>query len=131
MYEHFKHQFITNLPENIPEEYNKIVCEVLDKVAYNFDILNRETHVVLYNGDIPELLKTYLVCKKIEGLSKSTIYNYTIFLTKFFMFTNKDPNFITQNDIRVFLYDYQKSHNVSNRTLDKIRCYISSFLLGL
>lgn len=127
MYEQFKNQFIMLLSDSFsPEEIGAIAMQ-LDIAAYDYDIKKKETSVVVYNSELPKLVKTYLVCKKLEGLSDQTLYNYGHYLQIFFFELQKAPEQVTTNDIRVFLYQYQEKKKVSNRTLDKYREYISHF----
>lgn len=44
-----------------------------------------------------------------------------------FLWLQKSPDRVNVNDIRGFLYHYQKERNVSNRTLEQYRQYISHF----
>lgn len=67
------------------------------------------------------------MCKKLEGLSDGTLYNYRLHLHRFFLETQKSPENITPNDIRVFLYCYQEQRKISNRSLDKYREIICNF----
>ncbi len=99
----------------------------LDMAMYSYEIKKKETSLVVYNQELPYLVKTFIVCKSIEGFSKSTIYNYTNNLRNFFFTIQKAPEDVTTNDIRIYLYKYQQERNVSNRTLDKIRDCLSSF----
>ena len=39
----------------------------------------------------------------------------------------KSPEKVTANDIRVYLYQYQKMHGISNRTLDNKRTILCSY----
>ena len=48
-------------------------------------------------------------------------------LTDFFRTVCKKPEKVTANDIRVYLYQYQKAHNISNRTLDGKRTIICTY----
>ena len=96
-------------------------------VAYNYDVKKNQTEVAVYNSELPEMVKTYLVCKKVEGLAEQTLYNYGNALRKFFFEVNKAPEQVSPNDIRVYLYQYQKLNGTSNRSLDKIRQMIYSF----
>ena len=48
-----------------------------------------------------------------------------IFFGKYVL--DKDVNEITGDDIRIFLTEYQRNNNISNRTLDKYREYILRF----
>lgn len=54
----------------------------LDQVAYNYDVCAKETQLVVYNSELPQMVKTFLVCKKLEGLSDGTLYNYRLHLQK-------------------------------------------------
>lgn len=97
-------------------------------IAYDFDISPKETALITYEEDtVPALLKTYLVCKKMEGLSEQTLYNYGHYLKFFFRSLQKEPHLVTANDIRIFLYKYQTEKQICSRTLDKYRTYIASF----
>lgn len=115
------------LSETFPMDEIQNIARCLDKAAYDYEIRKRETAVTVYNSELPDLVKTYLVCKKIEGLSEQTLYNYGNCLRIFFFEVQKAPEQVTANDIRVFLYRYQEVKKISNRTLDKYREYIGHF----
>lgn len=127
MYGQLKNQFILLLSERFSSEQIQDITKVLDVAIYDFEVKKKETSVIVYNSEIPPLVKTYLVCKKIEGLSDQTLYNYGKCLKLFFSELQKAPEQITTNEIRVFLYRYQETRKISNRTLDKYREYISHF----
>ena len=128
MYEHFKNDFLVQLQNRkFDQDQVRTILNCLDVVAYNYDISTKQTEIVEYGDQIPELVKTYIVCKKIDGLSEQTLYNYHMHLKNFFMYIRKDPQNITANDIRIFLYKYQEIHKITNRSLDKIRQVISGF----
>lgn len=127
MYEQFKTQLIMLLANDFSVEDISSITKNLDIVACNYDVTKKETGVAIYNSEAPELVKAYLVCKKIEGLSDQTLYNYGKCLQNFFFAVQKSPDQITANDIRIFLYQYQEQKKISNRTLDKYREYISHF----
>lgn len=127
MYEKFKNQFALSLSSIYSKEDIEIILRKLDSISYNYEINQKETSVVVYNSEMPEMVKTYLVCKKVEGMSDGTLYNYGKALEKFFFQIQKAPDQISPNDIRVYLYRYQEMNNTSNRSLDKIRQMICSF----
>lgn len=127
MYEQFKNQFMLSLSAIYSKEDVEVIASKLDIVAYDYEVTRKETALVPYNEELPEMVKTFLVCKKIEGIAEQTLYNYGLALKKFFRFMQKSPEQIKPNDIRVYLYDYQKQHKISNRSLDKIRQVLSSF----
>lgn len=127
MYEHFKNEFLVRIQNHFDESQIRIILNCLDVASYNYDISKKQTEIVEYGNTIPELVKTYIVCKKIDGLSDQTLYNYHMQLKNFFLFIRKTPESITPNDIRVYLYKYQEMHGISNRSLDKIRQVINGF----
>ena len=128
MYEKFKNQFALLLSDYSKEDITTILRK-LDSIAYNYDFVQKETSVAVYNSEMPEMVKAYLVCKKIEGMSEGTLYNYGHCLQNFFLQMKKLPEQIQPNDIRVYLYRYQEIKGTSNRTLDKIRQMICSFFV--
>lgn len=99
----------------------------LEMILSNYEIEKRKTDIVPYTPKLPETVEIFIVSKKIAGLSEKTLYLYLIVLTDFFRTINKDPEKITANDIRIYLYQYQKDHGVSNRTLDGRRTIICSY----
>lgn len=127
MYEQFKNQFALALSTTYSKDDIETILQKLNIVAYNYDVTRKETSVMVYNYDMPEIVKTYLVCKKVEGLSELTIYNYGRALRNFFLELQKTPEQVSPNDIRVYLYRYQEVNKISNRSLDKIRQMICGF----
>lgn len=127
MYEHFKNQFALTLSATFTKDDIEIILKKLDVVAYDYDVTKKETSIVPYNTELPEMVKTFLVCKKIEGLSEGSLYNYGQALKKFFRTMQKAPEQVKVNDIRVYLYRYQEENGITNRSLDKIRQILSSF----
>ena len=85
MYEQFKNQFALTLSATYSTDDIEVILRKLDMVSYNYEISKKETSVAVYNSEMPEMVKTYLVCKKVEGLSEQTLYNYGNALRKFFL----------------------------------------------
>ena len=128
MYEQFKNEMLVELAKRgIDNEQIMEAIECLDVVAYGYEIRKKETSIVPFNTELPELVKTFLVCKSVEGYSKGTLYNYGKILRNFFLRLQKTPEMVMANDIRVYLYTYQEERGISNRSLDKIRGCLSSF----
>lgn len=127
MYQKLKNQFIMSLSHLFSSDEIEIISKQLDIAANDYDISEKETQLVVYEGEIPQLVKTYIVCKKIEGLSEATLYNYSSCLKNFFLEVRRMPEEIIANDIRVYLYRYQEVKKISNRSLDKIRETINNF----
>lgn len=96
-------------------------------ISVNFEIHKKETSLAIYNEDLPEVVKIYLVCKKVEGLSQQTLDTYLRMLRLFFREINKPLQEITTNEIRLYLFSYQQQRGCSNRSLDKYRQYLACF----
>lgn len=130
MYEQLKNDFTIQLTTLLPNlnqnEINSILC-ALDVSANKFDISKKETNLVVYDKGIHYYVKTFLVCKSVEGYSHQTLYNYKLHLCNFFYTVQKSPEQVTSNDVRIYLYQYQETRKVSNQTLEKIRDCLSSF----
>ncbi len=127
MRENFVNGFIAKMYEEVPDEYLNVIRNKLSLYVNDFDIKLRETGIVKYTGYLPDFYKTYIVSRKIEGLSQKTLELYNLYLDDFFFVVNKRVEDITANDIRVYLYTTQESRGISNRTLDSRRIAIHSF----
>ena len=112
-----------DLPET---EINKIL-ESLDKAAYDYVFKRKETSLIPYDHDQFQHIKLYLVSKSVEGYSKGTLYNYSRVLMNFFTFCQKQPEDVTANDIRVFLFKYKEERQLSQNSLEKVRVTLASF----
>lgn len=130
IYEQMRTSFVVELekemPGATPETLNRI-SSVLDRVMQRYEIKEKEMALSVEVDPIPELVKAYIVVKKTEGLSAGTLENYSLILQNFFGRVRKAVADVTANDIRLFLYEYGKYRNVSDRTLDKYRSYICWF----
>ena len=129
-YEQMKNQFLVILNDEqptLPPEVLEATMMALDRAAYPYDVKLKETALTTYVDPIPRLVKTYIVVKKTEGLSDGTLQNYARILKTFFLWLRKQPEEVTANDIRMFIYDYQQTHRITDRTLDKYREMICWF----
>ena len=129
-YEQMRAAYLVELEKEMPGTPAEILnrfSNVLDRVAQRFDIVPKETALTAQVDPIPELVKTYIIVKKTEGLSKGTLANYLLILRTFFTWCRKSVSEVTANDIRVFLYEYSLHRKVSDRTLDKYRQMICWF----
>lgn len=129
-YEQMKNSFLAELNKMVPDlsgETARIISSALDKAAYPFEVTVKETAIALREDFIPEVVKIYIAVKKTEGLSDGTLENYARILQQFFLWVKKQPDAVTANDIRMFLYNYQQHRRVSNITLEKYREMICWF----
>lgn len=127
MYENFKSQLVGRLTDHLSTTDLSFVLDQLDVVMYQYDLIEKERGVVLYENGIPEIVKTFIACKKVQGMSKGSLENYYLIMSKFFQFIQKPLDKINTNDVRVFLFKYQEMKNISNRTLDQYQTIIKTF----
>lgn len=127
MRDQLKNEFLLLLSTKLSSEDLRNLSTALDIILSNYEIEPRKTELIPYGSDIPKTVEIYIVSKKIEGLSDKSLYLYKIVLKDFFRTVRKLPEKITANDIRIFLYQYQKAHGISNRTLDSKRTIICSY----
>lgn len=127
-YERMKHVFMMELNKmGVKIDIINAATNALDRAAYPYEIVVKETALSTEVNPIPQLVKIYLVVKKTEGLSDGTLENYMRILTTFFLQVKKSPQDIEAADIRMFIYAYKQMHNISDRTLDKYRQMICWF----
>lgn len=132
MYEQLKNEMLIELTKKgFDSEQIKDVIACLDVAAYNYEVTRKETQLVPYNYELPELVKLYLISRSVEGFAEGTLYNYRKALENFFMTLRKAPQDVTAIDIRVYLHKYQEERGISNRSLDKVRGYIAAFFKWL
>lgn len=126
--ENFANEFVSKLDGKISDEALRTVLQELQVFTSNYDISQRETHVVPYQNNIPDCYRVYMVAKKIEGMSSESMKTYNFYLTDFFEHINRPFEQVTTNDIRIYLYETQKRTGISNRTLDGKRLVINTFM---
>ena len=127
MREKLRNDLLVLMDDYLEPDKLREVVPMLESILSNYEIKKRETEIIVYDSDIPETVKTYIVAKKISGLSANSLYLYLMVLTDFFRTVCKKPEKVSANDIRVYLYQYQKEHNISNRTLDSKRTIICGY----
>ena len=126
--ENFAKEFMVKLDGKISESDMATILQELQMFASGYDIQKKETSLTTYEPQIPECYKAYMVSKKIEGLSKETLKTYDLYLKDFLLYIRKPVREITANDIRIYLFSYQRKNGVSNRTMDGRRLVINTFL---
>lgn len=127
MRERLKNDLLTMLDQHVTVDTLRKLEPCIETILSNYEVEERKTEIIPYGSDIPETVQIYIVSKKISGLSEKTLYLYLIVLTDFFRTVCKKPEKVTANDIRIYLYQYQKEHGISNRTLDCKRTIICSY----
>lgn len=129
MFEKMRNDMMVNLHEKFDNNTVTEILNIFDNVSRNYSISTKETAIVPYNYDMPEIVKIYLVSRGIEGVANSSLNNYRTILKLFFSSICKTPEQIDTRDIRLWLFGYQQKHNISNRTLDSYRVIINGFFV--
>ena len=131
MREKLRNELLLMLNKNIDStDTLKLLEKEIDCIISNYEIEERKTNIIPYQF-IPKEIEYYIVSKKIAGLSEKTLQLYCMVLKNFFKTVRKEPKDVKANDIRVYLYMYQKEHDISNRTLDCKRTIICTFFAWL
>lgn len=78
-----------------------------------------------------DYLKMYLAAKKIEGCSEKTLAYYDATIQKMTEKLNKNVCYISTEDLRIYLADYQEIHKAGKVTIDNIRRILSGFFAWL
>ena len=119
--------YMQRINGKVPDSCLRLLRDELSELLMHYTIQPVSTELTVYEGYIPQCFAAYCVTKKIEGASDETMCNYMMRLKEFFRQMDKPLEDITANDVRVFLYTYQKEHHICNRTLDSIRSVLGSF----
>ena len=122
-----KNDLLQLLNENIDIDTLRLLEPKIDVILSNYEVSKKNTDLVVYGADAFKTVETYIITKKISGLSDGSLYLYMMVLKDFFLTVYKKPEDITANDIRIYLYKYQEEHGISNRTLDNRRTIICGY----
>lgn len=97
------------------------VKKTIDEALYKYEVTSKETALV--TSDIEQKASLYLQCKKLEGLSKKTLYNYSLELNKFSQFFHKPISTINSMDIRMYMaaMSEKRSESTTNTKMTVIR----------
>lgn len=127
MREQLRNELMMLLDKNVDMDMLRKLEPQIEIILSNYEVEQRKTEIIPYGSDIPETVQTYIVSKKIAGLSDKTLYLYLMVLTDFFKTVQKKPDKVSVGDIRIYLYKYQQEHGISNRTLDGRRTIICGY----
>ena len=113
------------------EEVEKILL-ALDSVMEKYYITESSTALTVRAADqAMEMVKAYLIAKKVECKSDQTIKRYWYALRDFANHLTVPIQELKANDLRLYLHTYKTRRNVSDRTLESIRVVLLSFFSWL
>ena len=129
MKERMRNELLAVMSEDLSEEQLRLLALRFDEMAVGYDVQAAQLGLaVLGREDFEKIIKTFLVVKGMEGMSRGTLENYAQRLRALMMYSVKPLGELTVNDLRLFLFQYQQDHGVSNRTLESIRISICAFM---
>ena len=129
-YESLRNEFMQKLTDNISDmsiTTLKEILSILDGVSVSYAVQQQTTALSIPNGELPELVKIYIASKTVEGLSSLTLKNILAHIRAFVNMTHKPFEDVSSNDIRMFLFNYQKERNIANQSLNKVRSDVCGF----
>lgn len=103
----------------------------IEAILINYDCKPITKEIVPVNSEAKNLLNHYLVSKKISGLSENSLSLYKLYISDFISQVDKQLKEVTNLDIKLYLFNYQNMHKISNRTLESRRIVICSFFTWL
>lgn len=126
----YKEEVIVKILDRVMDELPYIPTNrlrpILDMVLYDYDVRHAEKALVL-RSNIRDMAGLYLASKKVEGLSRITLKNYSYRLKRFMEFMGKNVQDINTMDIRMYLAAYQKHTDCNNTTLESEVSGLKSF----
>ena len=129
-YELFRSSFAASISGRLAPELTRDVLQALDYVASQYDIHKACTDLII-PGQLPDVAKMYLAALAVENKAAGTIQDYHRHLTRFFENIPKPYNLVTTNDIRIYLFNYQKASNLKKSSLEHVRVVINAFFSWL
>lgn len=128
----YKQEMCIKLSSILSERFNVPMREfsnIFYYVANDYEIKTSCTELVVNNNSDFEIIKRFIVCKKIEGLSERSLDLYFYNLKRFYGYINHRKSLldITANDVRAFLADGMVNKNWSNEYSNNLRLSLSSF----
>lgn len=129
MRDQLRNELLAAIGEKMDAQDLQIAGKVIDSVLAGYDVKPAEMHLALLGREeLEKLIKTYIVVRRMEGMSDATLYGYMRTLRCFMLGVRKPVGELTANDVRLFLYEYQERRGISNRSLDSVRIVICAFL---
>lgn len=104
---------------------------VLDLCFYEYDITKKSRELTIHESPNEVMLKNFLGCKVLSGISKATIKTYNYILRAMLDDIGKPATEITTQDIRYHLAKWQMERGVSLTQLNNMRNVYSSFFKWL
>lgn len=124
-----KEELIRNITNKLLDKFNieevRQIKEVLIIETKDIEIKFKEQALTVAGDETSQVVKKFIACKKLAGLTDRSLKAYLNELAMFFKRTNKSYLSITTDDIRVYLAISRRNSN--EVTIDNKRRYLNSF----
>lgn len=127
MKEILSNEILAMLIDEVDGEHLQAIRMKLSAILAKYEVTHSCTDLTIWQYQLPECYKHFMVAKKIEGTASSTLKQYKRHIEKMLFQINKPVQEISKNDILAHLYRVQTEGKVCNRTLDNCRSAFSSF----
>lgn len=107
----------------------KQLKQVMEQTLLYYEVVG--TELKPEKDDSNELVLMFIAAKRIEGCSEKTLKYYQTTIEAMHTSLGKNVRHILTEDLRIYLTDYQSSHQTSRVTIDNIRRILSSFFSWL
>ena len=126
-----KQKLITDIVQGmLPYLYNaqsKRLQEILQHTLVHYEVTEDAGKAKEDEEDFVEL---FIAAKRVEGCSEKSLKYYKSTIQAMLTVLDKSVKYITTDNIRGYLTEYQREKKLSKVTTDNIRRILSSFFLG-
>ena len=119
-------KYISKLTGKIPDQYLAVVRTELEILLSDYDISQKHTDIVPYDGRARQVLTYYLASARVAGKQPRTITHYRDVIERFLDAVGRPLGDIRTVDVRKYLYDLS-CYGISSRTTENYRSILSGF----
>ncbi|MEG0297214.1 MAG: tyrosine-type recombinase/integrase [Clostridium sp.] len=121
-------EILCEIKERVTLEDFNFISNVMSTKLYDYDFVKKETSLTVYETDeSEEMIRKFLVTKKIQGLSSRSLKRYQNDLKRVFYTIGKPIKEVTSDDIKYFLACLQIQNGCSAVTINNYRLSLSTF----
>lgn len=124
-----KEELIDNIVNKLLNIYDvnfvNQIKEIIIIEMNNVDVKFKEKALTVAGDETSQVIKKFIACKKLAGLTDRSLKAYLNELAMFFKFLNKSYTSVTTDDIRVYLAVSRENNN--EVSIDNKRRYLNSF----
>ena len=130
MSETLKTQLIYEIAEELIQKFDvdvsKEILNIINKHLYNYDVIKKQTSLIVLDTTSEKLLKMYLGTKRLEGRSEYTLKQYYREIRLLLAFLNCSIEEVTTNGVKMYLMTMKVERNLQNSTVENMRSYLNA-----